>query len=250
MSECKELDDGTVDNDGDDMPTTPENTREWFQLNEASPPKIRATLSHGYRSGNLSNVRLAIADDVDHSIPEISLQAFIDYLLPPLRDELNIDSIVRSVVKRDRTLFLRGGRVFKDFQKHPADRLEGENEVFAPLVTICEKICCRASAILREEQTCHLDLRPDYTPWSERNSTTRPDAYLVLNVLEWYGTAVAASENARDQGQVGSSKKPTNSKPPALSWYDLTFPGEVKKGNTIEDIVDVRFFNLLSRTCL
>lgn len=201
--------------------------------------KIHSTLGRGYQLGNLTSRRTAIAEDVDHSIPEIPLSSFMEHLLPPLKDGINVSRVVASLAKRDRTLFTRRRKSFKDFQTVPAQNVACENETFAPLGTICRKVCEHASSIAGEEQTCHLELRPDYAPWSERNSSTRPDAYFMLRSSEWYANIIVAAEAEASNGQSAKSKASKKPKPPALSWYDILFPGEVKKNEAQEDQVDV-----------
>ncbi|KAL5496160.1 hypothetical protein ACEPAH_3077 [Sanghuangporus vaninii] len=220
-----------------DSPTTPKNPRRWFRLTEDSPVKIHSTLGRGYQLGTLDSRRVAIADDVDHAIPEIPLESFMEHLLPPLKDGLDVNKVVASLAKQDTKLFTCKGKMFNDFGKEPVHNNACENDVFAPLATICKHICKCASEILGEEQTCQLELRPDYTPWSERNSSTRPDAYFVLKALEWYATAVAAVKAERSGAEPKNSKQ-AKKKPPTLSWYDILFPGEFKKGETDEDRVD------------
>ncbi|KAL5525386.1 hypothetical protein ACEPAF_9256 [Sanghuangporus sanghuang] len=218
-------------------PTTPKNPRRWFRLTEDSPVKIHSTLGRGYQLGTLDSRRVAVAEDVDHAIPEIPLESFMEHLLPPLKDGLDVNKVVASLAKQDTKLFTRKGKLFNDFRKEPVHNNACENDVFAPLATICKRICECASEILGEEQTCQLELRPDYTPWSERNSSTRPDAYFVLKALEWYATAVAAVKAERSGAEPKNSKQ-AKKKPPSLSWYDILFPGELKKGETDEDRVD------------
>ncbi|OCB90611.1 hypothetical protein A7U60_g2129 [Sanghuangporus baumii] len=217
-------------------PTTPKNPRRWFRLTEDSPVKIHSTLGRGYQLGTLDSRRVAVAEDVDHAIPEIPLESFMEHLLPPLKDGLDVNKVVASLAKQDTKLFTRKGKLFNDFRKEPVHNNACESDVFAPLATICKRICECASEILGEEQTCQLELRPDYTPWSERNSSTRPTAYFVLKALEWYATAVAAVKAERSGAEPKNSKQVK--KPPSLSWYDILFHGELKKGEMDEDRVD------------
>ncbi|KAL5479069.1 hypothetical protein ACEPAI_2357 [Sanghuangporus weigelae] len=194
-----------------------------------SPSKIRSSQLRAYQQGNLDSKRSSVAEELQHAVPEISLRLFLEFLLPPLKDGLDVDKILDLLKDEGDSPINREGSAWNDFETRPSARKECEDAVFAPLGGIFEKICNLASRITDSEQMFDLSLRPNYTPWSERESTNRPDAYFTLRKPEWFAAKLAAAKQADDPIQMEEL---------LLSWYDIGIPGEFKKDDNQDTRAD------------
>jgi hypothetical protein len=92
----------------------------------------------------------------------------------------------------------------------PATLKVSEENAFKPLGPIIAKIL----AEFRNSGVSFL-ANPNGTPLSERNNTSRPDGYLVLN-----------------------NKKPE----PKLHWFDVAVPFEFKKAQDRQSLRDVSYY--------
>ncbi|KAI5116304.1 hypothetical protein M0805_004645 [Coniferiporia weirii] len=188
-----------------DGPVTPPRVQELrlpAQLNEAvlkdTPPKARSVDQSSYRTGTLDDRRNAVIEDLGHAIPETDLQFFLENILPPLRNGFNPAGIVNSLGEDGDII----NGYWKLFEKEPKDMPEHESTVFKRLGSLFDTI---VQAVNRKShthsQTLTLCMESTLTPYSEKDSTNRPDGFMVLKDAE--GTR--------------------------LSWYDLGLTMEVKK---------------------
>lgn len=197
-----------------------------------TPAITRWVLSPSYQDGDLDSMRECVMRDVGPGIPELDIDRFIDLLLPSLKDGIDVASIVASL-KRETDIFSASDNVLKDFKTSPGCQTATENDVFAPLSTICERICQTALADLPQlRRSFLLALLPNFAPASERNSSTRPDAiYYRKGKADFIQYAITREKETKEEkSQRVSIKTKMESEGKGIQWYDIAVPWEVKKG--------------------
>src|SRR3979490_787033 len=91
-----------------------------FQLTEqvketpVCPKSIHMDLS--YQSGRLENARLTVVEDLDFSVPQITIEDFLKFLAPP-QPTFNLDLVMKSL-NNDPNCMHPSGR-WKSFEKEP-----------------------------------------------------------------------------------------------------------------------------------
>ncbi|KAL5520223.1 hypothetical protein ACEPAG_9436 [Sanghuangporus baumii] len=202
-------------------PHTPENRirLQDEHLIKATPASYHSTHGHDFLSGGLDSMRDAVLRDFHYAVPEIDPESFVKNILPPLKDGIDIEDIVAS---------LKSGGIItpddklKPFEIDPCKQKSAEDTVFAPLEDICRQVTLLATRTAPDvEQVFVLKLLPHVTPKSDRDSTTRPDAYFILKAVE---SQIMRAIRKEDKVRW---------------WYDISPTGEFKKGNSPADRNDV-----------
>ena len=134
-----------------------------------------------YQSGKLQHARLAVAEDLDFSVPQITIEDFLKYLAFP-QPKLNLNLVMKSLNK-DPNCMLPSGR-WSPFDKDPKDQQQHEDVVFLPITDIFNKVV-DAIVVNSELTTPSIVVQflnhPDKPPTSSaRQNKPRPDSYLVL----------------------------------------------------------------------
>ncbi|KAL5479041.1 hypothetical protein ACEPAI_2329 [Sanghuangporus weigelae] len=186
---------------------------------EDSPANLRNSHTKRYQEGDLDSMREAVREEVGPFIPEISLDAFMKYLLPPLKDWIDLPEVVALLEEEGDVITSSGKKVFKTFEKAPRDRKEHEDTVFAPLVDIYGKICRHATR-------------------DDRGVRQRPDAGLIPKRLEELArVAMAKKGETRDEKNTRERRKRVlTAEGKTISWYDIAMAYEMK----LEEIIDQR----------
>ncbi|THH07036.1 hypothetical protein EW145_g3665 [Phellinidium pouzarii] len=171
------------------------------QVND-SPLKKDSMQKSTCRTSELAVKRQAIPEDLGLAILVVDLD-----ILPPLPAGFDLDSIVESL-KNDG--HVKKG-TWKHFQKEPKSMKGKENNeenIFDHLRVIFDSIVKAAANKTphNHTQTVALYTDPYATPISERESTTKPDGYMMLKESEksgeltrsWYDFAVTLEAKKSD----------------------------------------------------
>ncbi|KAL5520272.1 hypothetical protein ACEPAG_9485 [Sanghuangporus baumii] len=206
---------------------------------EDSPAKLRNSHTKKYQEGDLSSMREAVREEVGPFIPEISLNDFMKYLLPPMKDWIDLPEVVALLEEEGDVITSSGKKVFKTFEKAPKNRKEHEDTVFAPLVDIYGKICRHATRDdARVIENFVLAMLSNITPTSERGVRQRPDAGLIPKRLEEFArVAMAKKGETKDEKRTRERRKRVlMAEGKIISWYDIAMAYEMK----LEEIIDQR----------
>ncbi|KAK7433991.1 hypothetical protein VKT23_020455 [Stygiomarasmius scandens] len=181
-----------------------DHTEEPKTVNSTETPQKQPRMSSStFRQGDLAAKRLALIDDLGNAAYLCRLSDFLAHYLPPLPKGVNISDIIEKLVQDDK---LTNDGFFKAFDKKPSESVNlTENRVFVKLRDVFQDIMDTTIALWPNlKQNYDFKLNPDITPSSDRNSSTKPDAY-------WVYTGVNELDN-KD-----------------INWYDICFPAEFKK---------------------
>ena len=166
-------------------------------------------------SKELDDVREVVVEDVGPAVPQVTLQWFMDNIMPRLPPNLNIPAVIQELKNKNK---IASGK-WVDFSTAPADRLEHEDDVFDALKTVADAIAEAAKSVSHKppEPTVAFECRPRDTPVSlRRHNKSRPDGY---------GLYVKHPSYNADKKSV--------------FWETIVVPWEVKKKERVKDINDV-----------
>jgi hypothetical protein len=172
--------------------------------------------SHSYQNGLLDDSRLAVLEDLGSRIPEITLQSFMDFLVPPQPD-FDIRATMETL-KSDPEGILAGSDGWTAFEKKPKDQIGKEDAIFKPMSNIFRKV---VAAVIKNspsnltDKNCSIDFlqNPTMAPKSaERHNASRPDGYMLV----------------KDRSQLET-----------VSWADIVLSCEYKRKEGDEDLDDV-----------
>ncbi|KAL5520234.1 hypothetical protein ACEPAG_9447 [Sanghuangporus baumii] len=221
----------------DDGPSTPKHSRTGHQqyrekLVKDTPAIVRSIFSPDYQDGDVESMRDSVIRDLGPTIPEVSLDQFVDNFLPRLQDGIDIAAVV-SLLEQE-NIFSARDKVLEDFRVSPSKQQAHEDKVFYPLAAICESICRLALASvpqLRGHRNFLLAVLPYYTPTSERNSSTRPDALLYCKDKVEFAQYVVArdDETKKERARRTSIKMRMELSGKGIQWYDIGASFEFKK---------------------
>lgn len=189
--------------------------------NSQSPPKQHTTLSHespvhakkvhssrSYQNGLLDDARLAVLEDLGSRIPEITLQAFIDFLAPP-QPAFNIEATM-EMLKSDREGILAASGRWTAYEKEPKDQTGKEDAIFKPMPDIFKKVVdaiIANSSFNLTSPDCSTDFlqNPTMAPMSaDRHNATRPDGYLLVKdriqreTVSWADVVLSCEYKCKD----------------------------------------------------
>ncbi|KAJ4477466.1 hypothetical protein J3R30DRAFT_3683174 [Lentinula aciculospora] len=159
-------------------------------LSEESPLRIRTLDSSNYRLGGTNARRQVVMSELNEQVPEVPLDWYFKYILPPLPDGINTERIVNS---------LKQSKVIKNnkwvgIPEEPRLDKRHEDKVYAGFENVFEEIIAAAKTQKPDlEQQFTLNLTPDKNVTSERDSSTKPDAQFT--------TLEEAARLARDGGK-------------------------------------------------
>lgn len=236
-----------------DIPQTPPRPTSAHTMPGSSPFKHHSVHSHDFLNGDLYERRDELMEDFDYAVPEIGVKDFIEHLLPPLPG-VRVDDIVESLQQKG--LVVQSGQdrtrrqnqqkwTWKQYLEFPKGR---EDHVFAPLAEIFSDITdCASEKLGRNRRTLLFCMSPHSTPRSERDSSTRPDAYFMLRDVE----EATLKEEAIEQQKIDEMMKRESGerirarkfKLPRF-WYDIALTLELKKAKSDEMRDDVRISSL------
>ncbi|KAL5496153.1 hypothetical protein ACEPAH_3070 [Sanghuangporus vaninii] len=136
-------------------PTTPPNKRPPISQNAFTPVSHHSTQDLEYLTGVTDLMRDAVKKDVDYIAIEVKREEFSDYVLPPLKQGIDIEQIVKTleaeglIIAEKRSFSnAKSARIWKDFSKSPSYQKLNEEKVLAPLEAICSRVTKLASAQL------------------------------------------------------------------------------------------------------
>ncbi|KAI0946809.1 hypothetical protein AcW1_010386 [Taiwanofungus camphoratus] len=163
-----------------------------------TPAFRKCTQEVSYLEGDLGEGRAAVIRELGESIFEISVQFFLDNILPPLRLEFDLDRVIQTL--KDQNDILQSGR-WRSFPVNPAASWSNENVTFKPLEDMVRQIAM-AGGLGGNGRLLDFENNPNHTPKSElRDSTSRPDGYLILrdkqDGVHWTDIALCAEYKKR-----------------------------------------------------
>jgi len=195
-----------------------------------SPPRQQTTLTHespvhgkkvhssrSYQSGLLDGARLAVLEDLGSRVPEVTLQAFIDYLAPP-QPNFDIKGTMERL-KLDPAGILPASGRWAAFTDEPKHQVGKEDTIFEPMPDIFKKVVEAIIATSNSRLTsddCTIDFvqNPSMAPMSaDRTNATRPDGYMLM----------------KNRQKGGKSE----------SWSDVVLSSEYKPKDGDEQLDDV-----------
>ncbi|KAL5483150.1 hypothetical protein ACEPAI_8379 [Sanghuangporus weigelae] len=205
-----------TDETGIGRPRTPPNTEPPAgRSTKETPARPRSVHSSSYWDGTLGEKRLMLLEELGYAIPEIGVNPFINFILPPLKHGIDVGAIISSL--RSNKVIGENGR-WTTFPYDPGSS-KNENIVFQPLEDVFTQVVEAAShQVSGLAQTFVLRLLPNDVPQSERASKTRPDGCVVL-------------KEAEDLGQEADNI--------VYRWYDFALTCEFKLRDTDEKRDDV-----------
>ena len=210
---------------------TPSTPKRRPPMSNSTPARPHSTGSHDFHSGILETVRQENLKDVGRSIPEVDVGLFLEHLLPPLKDGVNINSVVSFLMDQGIVIPDTHGGKLRDFATDPVNQDDREDNVFASLGPIFDATIRGAiSSGCTAEQTVVLALVPSIAPKSLRGNTNRPDAFFILKEAE---------DKAKHARREEEKKR---------WWYDIALSAEFKKGTSVDDRNDVSVYALVAPT--
>ena len=202
------------------MPSTPPRSERTSVAAQSSvsdtPYKAKhATSAPVIYADGLDEGRDAVVADVGSVVPQVTIQWFMDNIMPRLRPDLDISAVVQKL--KDNKTIVSG--TWADFPTAPADCLEHEDDVFDSLETVAAAIRNAATAVCSRKlkPAVVFKCRPRDMPVSKRReNTSRPDGYGLY---------------VKHRSNHGNRKR--------VFWETIVSPWEVKKRERVEDINDV-----------
>jgi hypothetical protein len=162
----------------------------------------------------LEEAKLAVLEDLGPDIPQITVQAFMDFLAPP-QPEFDLEATMETL--KARGILTALGR-WKAFNTEPKRQTGGEDAIFKPMEDIfngvVDAIIANSNSKLTADN-CSVDFlqNPYMAPEStHRHNATKPDGYILV-------------------------KDRLKSK--SVSWVDIVLSCEYKRKGGVDDFVDV-----------
>ncbi|KAI0922896.1 hypothetical protein AcV5_009763 [Taiwanofungus camphoratus] len=136
------------------------------------------TSTASYVTGNLDQGRTALLIDIGESVPQISIESFLNNILPPLPEEVDVDEVIAKLKKQGHITRSNRWRAFTVDPRH--SRLT-EDKAFDPLKEISNAIAKATAKLTGADNVLDLQNNPNVIPSSyTRSSKTRPDGCLIL----------------------------------------------------------------------
>ncbi|KAI0942787.1 hypothetical protein AcV7_010360 [Taiwanofungus camphoratus] len=147
-------------------------------MHSSSDEPIWHTSTASYVTGNLNQGRTALLIDIGESVPQISIESFLNNILPPLPEEVDVDEVIAKLKKQGHITRSNRWRAFTVDPRH--SRLT-EDKAFDPLKEISNAIVKATAKLTRADYVLELQNNPNVIPSSyTRSSKTRPDGCLIL----------------------------------------------------------------------
>ncbi|KAL5520221.1 hypothetical protein ACEPAG_9434 [Sanghuangporus baumii] len=176
------------------------------------PPSNVPVETHQYFQATLEEMHCNLRGDLSCNIPQLKLDSFVNNLIPPLKNGIDVDGIIDSLEREGSVI--AGG--WNAFAIAPARRRESEGIVFAPLAEIFNSIIDLASLQTGLQPTFVLSL-PRRPPQKVHGGSSHPDSYLILR-------------EAEERAQRAADKRDK-----ARWWYDIALTMEFKKKACLKD---------------
>ncbi|KAI0942788.1 hypothetical protein AcV7_010360 [Taiwanofungus camphoratus] len=162
-----------------ERPTTPVRGKaNTLTTNFETPAIAKHTSTASYVTGNLNQGRTALLIDIGESVPQISIESFLNNILPPLPEEVDVDEVIAKLKKQGHITRSNRWRAFTVDPRH--SRLT-EDKAFDPLKEISNAIVKATAKLTRADYVLELQNNPNVIPSSyTRSSKTRPDGCLIL----------------------------------------------------------------------
>ncbi|KAI0943401.1 hypothetical protein AcW1_002572 [Taiwanofungus camphoratus] len=144
----------------------------------SSDEPIWHTSTASYVTGNLNQGRTALLTDIGESVPQISIESFLNNILPPLPEGVDVDEVIAKLKKQGH--ITRSNR-WRAFKVDPRRSRLTEDKAFDPLKEISNAIAKATAKLTRADNALELQNNPNVIPSSyTRSSKTRPDGCLIL----------------------------------------------------------------------
>lgn len=177
-----------------------------------------STNTRDHFKATIEEKRSYVRGEVRCCIPEISVDSFVKYLLPPLRSGVDVEGAV-SCLKRDG--LVTPSHQWKVFETPPDKGKESEGMMLAPLADIYRSLTEHASRQANTIPTFTLSLQSNGPVGSHRTKTAVPCGYFILREAE------------------KRAQRATDKRGKVRWWYDIALAMEFKKGKSAEDRDDV-----------
>jgi hypothetical protein len=130
----------------------------------------------------LEEAKLAVLEDLGPDIPQITVQAFMDFLAPP-QPEFDLEAMMETL--KARGILTTSGR-WRAFNTEPKNQTGGEDATFKPMEDIFNGVVDAVIANSNSKLTadnCSVDFlqNPYMTPMSTvMHNVTKPDGYMLV----------------------------------------------------------------------
>lgn len=186
----------------------------------------------------LEDARIALCDDLEGYVAEVSLEFFKRSVLPPLENVAAIEVGVAEFIKNDR---------WTSFAIDPKNVKEHEDRAFELLPELLNNIIAVAAPVLHlrpGDAKWKVQARPAYTLKSENNlhATYKPDGYSVL--LRPWRPSGAGRQSKNESKQSPSLEKPDPDSPGAIlsqNASDAVWLYELKKDDGQTCVLRVKY---------
>ncbi|KAI0916496.1 hypothetical protein AcV5_002974 [Taiwanofungus camphoratus] len=152
--------------------------------NDETPTITRQTRSLGKLHTELSR-------DMGGTAPQVTVDFFLDNILPGLPDALDVDEVVIALKERGHITRLNR---WDGFATDPADSTKHEDKTFAPLEVMANAVAEVAASLTGVDSVLEFQNNPHFGP-SCIDSRSRPDGYFVLrdrrSRIRWAGIGVS-----------------------------------------------------------
>lgn len=180
-------------------------------------PRARHTSSHPYRTGDLNLGRIAVLKDLE-PIHKVPWSYFTQAVLPPLHANIDIQNILNAL-RRSGDIVDEQWKVYPGNKNHDK---ASEEDYYARLSKVFDAITEEAKNATQIERKVTFISKPNFTPFSERKNTSRPDAYLHLVQRESVAVAGAESRDSWDDIAVSFEFKRSGGAPDRET-YDVNY---------------------------
>jgi hypothetical protein len=191
--------------------------------NSQSPPRQQAPVVHespvhakkvhssrSYQNDELEEARLAVLDDLGSTVPQVTFQAFMDFLAPR-RPDFDLDATMNTLKSMPDPVLSASDR-WNAFNVEPKDQSGGEDAVFKPMAEIFKGvidaiIANSDSKLTAVDWSTEFVQNPSRAPTSaDRYNATRPDGYLLVkdrvdmsgNIVSWADIALSCEYKRKD----------------------------------------------------
>lgn len=200
------------------QPGGPSTPKRPIQTSVHTPAVVKVTSGSSYRAETQTDAkRNAVISGLPKMIPEVPLNDYFAFVLPPLPRSLEgeLDTIVQSLKASG---LITTKERWQSFPTDPKKSTKNETVVFKGLKTIFDAVIAAAINLDKSlEQNFELFVEPNTVPFSQRDSKSRPDGFI------------------QEKEQKGKREQHKH------AWPDLAHPQEFKLGESQSGADDVGY---------
>ncbi|KAJ3771873.1 hypothetical protein FB446DRAFT_845958 [Lentinula raphanica] len=198
-----------------------------------TPAKTKVAISNEFRNadGVEEKRQLIVKSDMPSTIPEVPVEDFFHYILPPLpRSQGDIVGEVLAKLEANGTID-KGNNRWSAFRDDPRKHSENEPQAFQGLTHIWKKVISAAKEVDGSlEQTLGLVVNGHAYIHSDRVQLCQPDAFNEL---------CSKTQPTTAQTHSGTSNAKRRKAPEDRIYvYDIANPYQFKKGDGVTQIIE------------